>query len=119
MTTIGQYLIAIALVVLLALLANPFMLWMPGSTEMALVLVATILAVVYAGFVLMEQGGDERETLHRMIAGRAAFLTSVAVLTTALLYQGLTHTIDLWIPAALGLTILAKIVARIWAGSHR
>jgi hypothetical protein len=119
MNTAAQYLIAFALVLLLGLLANPFMIWMPNQAEMMVVLVAAILAVVYAGFVLKEEAGDERETLHRMLAGRAAFLTSLGVLTVALLYQGVTHTIDPWIPGALALTLLAKLITRMWANATR
>ncbi|MDE2079042.1 MAG: hypothetical protein KGI73_01505 [Patescibacteria group bacterium] len=119
MNTFAEYLIALALVILLGLLSNPFMLWMPTPTQMVVVLVAAILAVVYGGFVLKEQTGDERETLHRMLAGRAAFLTAMATLTLALIYQGLTHAIDPWIPLALALTILAKLAARAWANHYR
>lgn len=119
MNAFAEYLIAIALVILLALLANPFMVWMPSPLEMIVVLVAAILAVVYGGFVLKEQAADEREMLHRMIAGRAAFLMSIAVLTIALIYQAMTHAVDLWIPAALGLTILAKLGARAWASRNQ
>lgn len=115
MTTAAEYLIAIALVILLGLLANPFMLWMPSTALMAVTLVAAILAVVYGGFVYKEQAADERDALHRMLAGRAAFLTSLAVLTLALIWQGAINDIDPWIPAALGLTILAKLIARAWA----
>lgn len=119
MNTFTEYLIAIALIILLGLLANPFMLWMPTPTQMVVVLVAAILAVVYGGFVLKEQAGDERETLHRMLAGRAAFLTSMSVLTLALIYQGVTHAVDPWIPATLALVIIAKLFARAWANRYR
>ena len=119
MNTFAEYLIAVALVALLGLLTNPFMVWMPTPTQMVVVFVAAILAVVYGGFVLKEQAGDERETLHRMLAGRAAFLASVTVLTIALLEQGIRHSIDLWIPAALAVTILAKLIARAWANKAR
>ncbi len=119
MSTLAEYLIAIALVILLGLLTNPLMVWMPTPTQTAIVLVAALLAVVYGGFVLKEGAGDERETLHKMLAGRAAFLTSVCVLTLALIYQGATHTIDPWIPAALALTIIAKLAARAWASRHQ
>jgi hypothetical protein len=119
MNTFTEYLVAIALVILLGLLADPFMLIMPTPVETAVILVAAILAVVYGGFVYKERAGDERETLHRMIAGRAAFLTSVGVLTLALLVQGFNHAIDPWIPAALALTIIAKLAARVWAGRNQ
>ena len=119
MNAFTEYLVAIALVILLGLLANPFMVIMPSPVEMMVIFVAAILAVVYGAFVYKERAGDERETLHRMIAGRAAFLTSVAVLTLALIVQGINHAVDLWIPAALALTILAKLAARTWASRHK
>ena len=119
MATLAEYLIAVALVFLLALLTDPFMVWMPTPTQMVVVLVAAILAVVYAGFVLKEKAADERDAVHRMLAGRAAFLTSIAVLTIALIVQALSHGIDPWIPAALALTIIAKLVARAWASRNQ
>ena len=116
---ISSVLIAVALVILLALLTDPFMVWMPTPTQMIVVLVAAILSVVYSGFVLKEQAGDERDTLHRMLAGRAAFLTSVGVLTVALIVQAFEHAIDPWVPAALALTIIAKLLARAWASRNQ
>ncbi len=119
MNFLTEYLVAAALVILLGLIANPSMLWMPTPTQMLVVLVAAILAVVYSGFVLKEGGGDERDVLHRMLAGRAAFLTALGVLTIALIYQAANHAIDPWIPAALALTILAKLIAHGWASRHQ
>ena len=119
MITFANYLVAVALVILLGLLANPYMLWMPSPAQMMIVLVAAILAVVYGGFVLKEAAGDERETLHRMLAGRAAFITALTMLTVALVVQGVTHSIDPWIPATLAFTIIAKLVARAWANRHQ
>ena len=53
MSTFAEYLIAVALVILLGLLADPFMLWMPTPTQMVIVLVAAILAgqVAFDGVV--------------------------------------------------------------------
>ena len=110
-----QYLITLALVVLLVLLGNPFMFWMPSMLATTLLLAAALLAVVYAGFILKENGGDERDVLHRMLASRAAYLTGVGILTLALLVQGLMYHIDPWIPLALALMVTAKVVARAWA----
>lgn len=115
-----EYLIAAALVILLGLLANPWMVWMPTPALMAAVLFVAILAVIYAGFVYQERPADEREALHRALAGRAAFLTALGVLTFALIYQGsITHAIDPFIPATLALTILAKLISRAWAGRNQ
>lgn len=110
-----EYIVGIILVVLLLLIGNPFMFWMPSILAMTLLLVATLFALIYAGFVLKERGGDERDLLHRMLAGRAAYLAGIGILTLALLVQGLAHHIDPWIPGALALMVIAKIVARTWA----
>jgi len=74
--------------------------------------VAAALLAVFAGAVIAEKGGDEREVQHRMHAGRAAFLSGIALLTLALLYQGFTHAIDPWVPLTLFVMVLAKLSAR-------
>ncbi len=119
MNSLFEYLVAASLIVILALLANPFMFWMPSTMLVTALALAAVLVAIYAGFVLKEQAGDERELFHRMFAGRVAFLASVAVLTLALLVEGLHHSIDPWIPAALAVTVLAKILTRIWANRNR
>ena len=107
-----QVAILALLVTLLFTLTDPFMYWMPTMLQMGTLTVAAALLVVFAGFVIRENAGDERETLHRMHAGRAAFLSGIAVLTIALLYQGFRHEIDFWIPLALGAMVFAKLIAR-------
>lgn len=109
-----EYITGIVLVVLLLLVGNPFMFWMPSAMAMTLLLVATLLALVYAGFILKEKSGDERDLLHRMLAGRVAYLTGIGILTLALLLQGLSHHIDPWIAGALACMVIAKIIARAW-----
>ena len=110
-----QYIILALLAILLFTLADPFMHLMPNMLQMVCLTVASALLAVFAGFVISESAGDEREVLHRMHAGRAAFLSGIAVLTTALVYQGFTHSIDIWVPLALLTMILSKLVARWYA----
>lgn len=110
-----EYLVAFVLVALLVLLGNPFMFWMPSMLATAVLLSTAVLALIYAGFVLKETSRDEREMLHRMFAGRAAYLTGISVLTLALLYEGLTRGIDPWIPATLACMVIAKVVAHAFA----
>ena len=98
--------------VLFFTLTDPFMYWMPNMVQMVALTIAAALLAVFAGFFLRESAEDEREIIHRMRAGRAAFLSGILVLTVALVYQGLTHSIDRWILIALGAMILAKLVAR-------
>jgi len=109
---------AAVLVALLILLSDPFMLWMPMGVQLAVLLGAAVLACVWTGFVLYERAGDEREALHTMHAGRIAYLSGIAVLTLALIVQGLSHAIDPWIPGALGAMVVAKLAARLYADSY-
>lgn len=106
----------IGILALLALvlftLVDPFMYWMPSMVQMiALTLVAGLL-VAYVGLIVREEAGDERETMHRMHAGRAGFLAGIGILTAGLLYQGLLHVIDPWIPLALATMVISKMLAR-------
>lgn len=116
---IVQIIVAVTFVVLLALLSDPFMLWMPEAGVMAALLGVAILACVWAAFVMYERAADEREEFHRMQAGRVAYLSGVAVLTVALVVQGLAHDIDPWVSAALAVMITAKLGARIYASLRR
>lgn len=110
--------LALALVALLATLLDPFMLLMPSMATMLVLVALAVLILAWMGFVLKEGAGDEREALHRMHAGRAAYLAGLAVLTAALLYQGFTHALDPWVVAALAAMILVKVFSRSYLESH-
>lgn len=107
--------LAVVLVGLLIALTDPFMYWMPQALAMAALIIATALVALWAGMMLRERGGDEREAHHRMIAGRAGFLAGIVVLTTALVVQGFTHTIDPWIPLTIGVMVVGKLGARLYS----
>ena len=111
--------VALVLVTLLALLTDPFMLWMPPMAGMAVLLGATVLLCAWAGLVMYEKRGDEREEAHRMHADRLAYLAGIASLTFALVIQGLSHHIDLWVAVALGSMVLAKLAARLFTSLYR
>lgn len=115
---ISHYLIAVVLIIALIAVTVPSLAFMPTMAEMTILVVIAVLVVAYAGLLLAEGDGDERENLHRAAAGRAGFIAGTAVLTLALLYQGFTHSIDPWIPAALGVMIIAKVATRGWHHHH-
>lgn len=110
---------AVVLVGLLILLSDPFMLWMPAEAQMMVLLGAAALACVWAGFVMYERSDDEREMLHKMHAGRIAYLSGIAVLTLALIFQGFAHTIDPWVSVALGVMVVSKLLARFYSESYQ
>ena len=108
-------LVAVVLVVLLVLLTDPFMLWMPPMAAMTVLAAVAVLLCVWAGFIMREGAADEREALHRVRAGRAAYLTAVGVLTTGLIWQGFAlHHIDPWIALALGSIVLVKLASSLY-----
>lgn len=110
---------AIILIGLLTLLSDPFMLWMPGFAQMMTLLGAAILACIWAGFVMYENTIDERDALHRMNAGRMAYLSGIAILTIALIVQGFAHDIDPWISIALGVMVLVKLTSRFYSDKYQ
>lgn len=111
--------LAIVLIVMLVLLVNPFPLWMPAMSLVVSLAVVAALFCVWAGFVLHEKATDEREDIHRSVAARIAFMSGAAVLTLALLFQGLMGHIDPWIPSALAVMIATKVLARIYTDHYR
>lgn len=106
--------IALVLVVVLGLLSD-LTSWMPPMGAMAALLLAAVLLVLFAGFVMKENGGDERDLLHRLNAGRIAYLSGIGILTLALVVQGFAHAIDSWILIALGVMVVAKVAAHGYA----
>ena len=110
-----QISIAILLIVCLTLLSDPFMLWMPMGAQMAALLGAAVLLAIWTGFVMYERAPDEREAVHRMNAGRMAYLSGIVLLTIALVTQGLAHDIDPWISVTLGTMVLVKLLSRFYS----
>lgn len=111
--------VALGFVVLLVLLTNPFMAWMPPMGLAAALLLAAVLMGVWIGFVAHEGARDEREEVHRMRSGRMAYLAGLGMLTLALVVQGLRHDIDPWISGTLAIMVVAKLVARLYADRYR
>jgi len=112
-----EIILGIIFVVLLALYLDPFGHFMPSMMEMLMMLAMVVLFTIYAGFVWREGRGDEREVLHRGLAGRIAFLVGTAVLLLGIIVQGLNHQTDIWLVAALGLMIVTKILSIVYLKS--
>jgi ABC-type Co2+ transport system permease subunit len=111
----ADFIISFVFLVVLALCVNPGEhLWMPSMGQELLVAALTVVFAVYVIFFLREKSADEREDLHRLFAGRVAFLVGAAVLTVGIAYQSYHHALDAWLPLALGGMVLSKMLARLW-----
>lgn len=108
-----QVTMSVTLGFFLLVLADLIPFWMPMGNIFALLLV-TVLLMAWACIILVEQVSDEREVYLKMMAGRVAYLSGMAVLLTALLVQGLSETIDPWIPVALATMVVSKLLTRIY-----
>jgi len=102
------------LIILLVLFLNPFGFWMPNALLMMTVLGFVVVFVVFASFVWKENSRDEREGLHKMMAGRIAFLVGTAILVIGIIVQSFKHELDFWLVLTLGTMILAKIIGLIY-----
>ncbi len=113
-----QIVLALLLVALLFALTDPFMYWMPEAMLMSVLVVASALMAIWVGMMARERGGDERDLYHRTIAGRVGYAAGIITLTIALLVQGFTHTLTLWVPLTLGVMVLAKLSARLYSDRY-
>jgi len=114
-----EALVTICLIGLAILLLNPFHFWMPDMMVMGMLTFLLGLFGVFASFILREKVTDEREGVHRTLAGRNAFLAGSGVLTLAIVVQGYTHSVDPWLVVALVAMIIVKIGSRIWSDKNQ
>ena len=105
----------ILLIGFLLVLANPSFDTSDRSPAFLLVLlIATLLATAWAAFVTQEQSGigAAKEMRPRLRASRTAYVAGVAILTVALLFQGMTHKLDPWLALVLATMVGTKLAAR-------
>ena len=111
--------VALVLVFFLATLSDFVPFWMPKMNAMLVLLIVSVLLLIWVGFVMSENVQDEREVVHRMNAGRVAYLSGIGTLTIALIVQGFAHAIDPWVALTLGVMVLSKLGAQIYFDRNR
>ncbi|HEX9608709.1 MAG TPA: hypothetical protein VGA06_00650 [Candidatus Paceibacterota bacterium] len=111
----NEIIISIIFAVLIALFLDPFMLWMPDSLMYMLVGALVIFFTLFAGFMWKERALDEREQLHKMIAGRIGYLIGVGVLVLGLVVQTFTTHPDPWLVVALGGMVIGKLLGLLYS----
>jgi len=100
---------------LLFLLTDPFMLFMPNALHMIILVILVLLFGLFSIYIWREQTRDEREELHRNIAGRFAYLVGAAILLLAIIVQSFQHMLDPWLLGALSGMISAKIIGILYS----
>jgi hypothetical protein len=110
---IPELVIAALLVVLSALLWNPF--WMPMGVMLVVLVLFVLLCGGFVGFIWHERGGDERDVLIRHVAARFAYLSGAVIMGVGIIYEMLSvHSVDKWLLAAFIITVLAKAAGYAW-----
>ena len=105
----SEIIVSLVVVFFLGLVVNPFGFWMPSAMAMMLVAALVVAFALFAIFFWRERARDEREHLHRLLAGRIAFLAGAGTLVIGIAVQTIRHTPDPWLAAALAAMILGKI----------
>lgn len=108
----------VALVILAILILNPFSFWMPDMMVVGMLIGGLVIFGAYASFILREKAEDERDAIHKSIAGRNAFLAGAAFLTLGILVQGYSHEVDSWLVITLIVMIVTKVLSRFWTDKN-
>lgn len=104
-----------ALIVLLVLFLNPFGFWMPNALLIMMIAGLIVAFGLFASFIWRESAQDEREALHRFMAGRIAYLAGAGGLVVGIIAESLQHDLDPWLVGILGIMILAKITGLMYS----
>lgn len=105
---------AVLIFLLLTFLNGPELLMPMLFNSMAIVLFV-ILAILFTGLVFRESALDERERLHRLEAGRVAYLSGIVVIAFGIIVQSFSYDIDPWLVYSLIAMIIVKIASRLYA----
>lgn len=110
----SEIIIALVFLVTMFLCLDPLDWYMPSMAEMLFLVLLVIVFAIFSVFIWKEGKGDEREVMHRMLAGRLAFLAGMAVLIVAIVIQSLQHQLDHWLVITLGVMVIAKLVGLLY-----
>lgn len=111
---LGELIAALTFLALLFALFNPWNIFMPTSLQMIILAALVVLFGTFANFIWRENGGDERERLHRMFSDRLAFLTGSGILLVCVIVGEFYGQLNPWILLTLAAMIVAKVAGLIY-----
>ena len=118
-TFVSEVLLSISLIALLGLIWNASNMSMTDRSMMMVLVILVIIFALFSGFVWKESARDEREDLHRLLAGKFAFLAGSAVLVIGIITQTVNHTLDFWLVLTLSVMLVSKMMALIYGKLRR
>lgn len=111
-------LLTLLAVTLIALLTEPFAVYLNDTLYTVVVTAAAVMLVVWIGIMLQEDDEDPDIARYRAFAARWGFASGLAILGCGLVYEGLVfHEINWWILFALIAKLLSKFLARVYIES--
>lgn len=87
---------------------------MPATVHDALIGVFVAAFVMFVIFILRERPKDEREAMHAMDSGRAAYVAGLMTMATGIVVQTINHQTDPWLVFGAGIMIFTKIASLIY-----
>jgi len=111
--------ISVLFVLLLLVFLDPIMVLMPSQTLYLAMAGAVVLFALFAGLVWRERALDERDELHRMLAGRMGYLLGAATLLAGLLLESASGHVDPWLIYGLGAMVTGKLLGLFWSRNNR
>ncbi len=115
MKKLSEIIVALVLVIILFVKADPFHWLMPDAVQMIVLCVLAAVFALYAGLIFREKPADERESLHLYKASRIAYLAGTIALTVVIVVQDILHQLDIWLVAVLGVMIVTKLVVLLYS----
>lgn len=113
-TRMSEWLLAIAIIIALVLLLNPFEVIMTSAYILTTLMLLGLAVIAFGTFVWRERFHDEREELYAMKAGRLSYFAGGSVLVVAIVTETLTHSLDTWLVAALAAMVATKLIVSAW-----
>ncbi len=110
--------VAVLLIILLELILNPFHFWMPSMMLVSILVAAVVIFSLFASLILREKVSDEREGIHRMLAGRNAFLTGAIISIIGIVIQSFSHHVDPWLVITLVAMVIVKLATRMYSDGN-
>lgn len=115
---VKEVIVTVCLVCISLLILNPFDFWMPSLVVMVVLAVMLLLFGIFASFILREKSLDERDTIHKSIAGRNAFLAGSTMMLIGIIIQEYSGQLDPWLVLSFLAMIVTKVVTRVWSDKN-